>query len=246
MLTINLKLQDMAAESLSRYHRMGRNTVATLFNMLENVAKENNLPDKPGNVLNVDEIVTRINKKPASVITEGGSKGVRVLTSREKCKTITVIARCNAAIQFLPSLLICKGVNKKQEFGDGLYPGSYMYMNRKSTCISTDYSVSRSKSISSNTRTKLQRKLLNGNGGIRSFPLLLQTAVENNATVIPLPSHYMPLHTFDHLDKRFLGLLKSNLKNKTAACEVTQYLMGRLIGFAWGKSCLTGCRYKCF
>jgi len=92
--------------------------------MTECVATENNLPDTTGNIFNIDECVFRINKKPASVITGKGS----VLASGENLRSITVIACCNAAIQFLPSVLICKGVNKKQEFCDGLYPRSYMYM----------------------------------------------------------------------------------------------------------------------
>jgi hypothetical protein len=100
---------------------MNRNTVGTLFNMLENVATENNLSDTPGNIFNIDESVLRINKKPVAVITGKGSKSVRVLTSGGKCDSVTVIACCNAARQFLPTVLICKDVNKKQDFGDGLY-----------------------------------------------------------------------------------------------------------------------------
>ena len=116
-------MQDMTAESLSvaRSERMNRKDVGTLFNMLENVATENNLSDTPGNIFNIDESVIRINKKPASVITGKGSKSVRVLTSGGKCDSITLIACCNAASQFLPPVLICQGVDKKQDFGDGLY-----------------------------------------------------------------------------------------------------------------------------
>jgi hypothetical protein len=48
---------------------------------------------------------------------------------------MTVIACCKAAGQFLLTVLISKDVSKKQEFGDGLPPGSDVYMNRKSSCI---------------------------------------------------------------------------------------------------------------
>jgi hypothetical protein len=92
--------------------------------MSENVTTENNLPDTTGNIFNIDECVIRINKKLASVITGKASD----LASGERCGNIGVIPRCDAAIQLLPPVLTRKGVKKKQEFGDGLYTRSYMYM----------------------------------------------------------------------------------------------------------------------
>jgi hypothetical protein len=72
----------------------------------------------------MDESGVQANNKTASVITGKGSKSVHVLTSGEKGESVTVIACCNAAGQFLPPVLIFKGVNKKHEFGDGLPSGS--------------------------------------------------------------------------------------------------------------------------
>jgi hypothetical protein len=48
-----------------------------------------------------------------------------------------VIACCSAAGQFLLTVLISKDGSKKQEFGDGLPPEGDVYMNRKSSYIST-------------------------------------------------------------------------------------------------------------
>jgi hypothetical protein len=62
----------------------------------------------------MDESGVQANNKPASVITGKGCKSVLVLTSGEKGENVTVIACCNAAGQFLPPVLILKGVNKKQ------------------------------------------------------------------------------------------------------------------------------------
>jgi len=56
---------------------------------------------------------------------------------------------------------------------------------------------------------------------------------KNNVTIFRLPSH--GTRTLEQLDKSFLGLEKMCLKNKAAACKITQNLMARLIGFAWGK-----------
>jgi hypothetical protein len=91
--------------------------------MMKKVVTENKLFDKPGNIFNMDESGVQANNKPASVITGKGSKSVLVLTSGEKGESVTVIACCNAAGQYLPPVLIFTGVNKKNEFGGGLSQG---------------------------------------------------------------------------------------------------------------------------
>jgi hypothetical protein len=83
----------------------------------------------------MDESGVQANNKTDSVITGKGSESVQVLTTGEKCENVTEIACCNAAGQFLPPVLIIKGVNKKHEFGDGLPPGSDVYMNPKSSYL---------------------------------------------------------------------------------------------------------------
>jgi hypothetical protein len=77
--------------------------------------------------------------------------------------------------------------------------------------------------------------LLDGHRAYCISPLLLQIAVENNVTIIHLPNHCV--HTLQPLDKCFLGLLKSNLKNEAAAWmkqnpqrKITRHHMARLIG----------------
>jgi hypothetical protein len=60
--------------------------------------------------------------------------------------------------------------------------------------------------------------------------LLLQTAIENNITIIHLLNHYT--YTSQPLDKCFyFGPSKSYFKNKATACKVTQYHLTRLTGF---------------
>jgi hypothetical protein len=86
---------------------------------------------------------------------------------------------------FCPPVLIFKGVNKKQEFLNGLFPGLGVNMNRKSSYIRTELL---NKSF---TEHFLQHKasgtvilLLDGHTANCSFLLLLQTAVKNSATII--------------------------------------------------------------
>ena len=94
----------MTVESLSavRAQRINRNSVAIFVNIPENTATENNLSNTPGNIFNTDEILIQANNKPASVITEKGSKIFHFLTSGKKNENITATACCNAADQLLP------------------------------------------------------------------------------------------------------------------------------------------------
>jgi hypothetical protein len=62
-----------------------------------------------------------------------------------------------------------------------------------------------------------------------SSPLLLQTAVENNVTIIRLLSNYT--HTLQPLQNYF---------KKTADCKINRYRVVRLIGFAWSKVASVG------
>jgi len=92
-------------------------------------------------------------------------------------------------VSFCSPVLIFKGFNKKQDFLDGLSPGLGVYMNRKSSYISTD--LINNKSF---TEHFLQHKasgkvslILDGHRAPCSFIFLLQTAVENSATIILPP-----------------------------------------------------------
>jgi len=51
---------------------------------------------------------------------------------------MTATACCNGADQLILLVLIFKDIYKKQEFGDGLPPGSDVYMNQNLLYFSTD------------------------------------------------------------------------------------------------------------
>jgi hypothetical protein len=105
--------------------------------MLEAVLKVNNLPNKPQSIFNVDESDIQLINKPGKVLAKKGVKHMHVLTPRKRGEKATVMACCNAEGQFIPPVLILKGVDKKQELGDGLPHGSQVYMNPKSSYINS-------------------------------------------------------------------------------------------------------------
>ena len=130
--------------------------------------------------------------------------------------------------------IIFNDVNIKQQFGDGLPPRSDVYVNRKSSYLSTDLFITWI------TQRFLKHRdsgevilLINCNTAYCSYPLMLHTAVANNGTIIRLPYHYT--HTLESSDKCFFGPLRSHFKNKSTSCTIPRYRMARHMGFAWSR-----------
>lgn len=106
----------------TRTQTMKLKTVETFFNMLEKLVTKIKISETPGNVFILDKNDIHVNNKPDSIITENVSKNSYFNIRRKECIYIRVTACCNAAGQFLSSILLFKDVNKKQEFGDSLLP----------------------------------------------------------------------------------------------------------------------------
>lgn len=86
----------------------------------------------------MDETGLQLNSRPGHVLAEKGSKTISTVTSTEKGETITVVACCNAEGVFLPPACVMKGKNKKQEWQDGMPPGSVLFMSQKSAYINAE------------------------------------------------------------------------------------------------------------
>ncbi|KAL0850501.1 hypothetical protein ABMA28_012293 [Loxostege sticticalis] len=123
--------------SVARAKGLCREEVANFFTLLIKVLTEHDLLDKPDRIYNMDESGVQLNNKPGKVVAKKGARVVKAVTSGEKGETITVVASCNAIGNFIPPVLILKGVNKKPEFEEGLPPGSKVYMSKKSAYITT-------------------------------------------------------------------------------------------------------------
>ena len=114
---------------------------------------------------------------------------MKSLTSGEKGETITVVACCNAICNFLPPVLIIKGVNKKPEF-EGLPPGSKVYMQKKSAYISSElfYKWLTEHFIPLKPPGKVLL-ILDGHSSHSSAVNMLETARDNDVILLCLPSH---------------------------------------------------------
>lgn len=123
---------------MARAEGMNRKRVKTYFCLLQNILEKNELFDKPGHIYNMDETGVQLNNKPGYVIAQKGSKCVQSVTSTEKGETITVIACCNAEGNFIPPTCIFKGKYEKDEYRDGMPPGSNIYMCEKSAYVNSE------------------------------------------------------------------------------------------------------------
>lgn len=228
--------------SINRATGMNRETVKQYFELLEKVLRENGLFDKPSNVFNMDETGLQLNNKPTQVLAAKGSKNVSSLTSGEKGETISVIACCNAEGMFLPPYSIFKGKNKKEEFVDGMPPGSQIAMSEKSAYVNTaifkDWFESHFMPRKPSGTVLL---IVDGHTSHTNSVDVLEFCEKNKIILLCLPSH--TTHYLQPLDRSFFKSLKSNYY---AACnnflktnpsrKLTRLQFGKLLGYAWGKS----------
>ncbi|XP_031355917.1 jerky protein homolog-like [Photinus pyralis] len=134
----DLSIRKSENTSTARAKGMSREVVTKYFQDLESVLTEYELFDKPGNVYNTDETGLQLNTKAGLVIAEKGSKAVSTISPGEKGETISVLACCNAEGGYLPPYCIFKGKNKKDEWSDGMPPGSQIQMSEKSAYVNSN------------------------------------------------------------------------------------------------------------
>lgn len=134
----DLSIRKSEGLSLARAKGMNREDVNNFFTLLLEILTKNELLDKPGQIFNVDETGVQINNKPGKVVATKGAKDVYSLTTSEKGENVSLISCCSAEGYFMPPVLIFKGKNKKNEFLDGLPPGSGVLMNPKSSYINSE------------------------------------------------------------------------------------------------------------
>lgn len=235
----DLSIRQAEGLSLARAKGMNRDEVGRFFELLRNILTENKLIDRPANIFNMDEAGIQIINKPSKVLAPKGSKDVHVLTSRERGENVTVIGCCSAEGTFLPPVLILKGVNKKQEFADGLPAGSSVQMNRKSSFINSEIFLYWLKEHFIPRKPAGKTLLImDGHSSHCSDVEMLELANQNDIILLCLPSHCT--QALQPLDKSFFGPLKIywNQEAKTwmlnhPSRNLSRYQVGQILGKAW-------------
>ncbi|KAL0839543.1 hypothetical protein ABMA28_016237 [Loxostege sticticalis] len=183
------------------------------------------------------------------IIAKKGSKVINSVTSAEKGETMTIVGCCNAIGNFLPPVLIIKGVNKKSEFENALPMGSKVYMNKKSAYINASlfYKWLTEHFIPLKPHGKVLL-ILDGHSSHFSAPNMLQAAADNDIILLCLPSHTTSAHLdIQPLDRSVFGPFKTYFNQETNQFmrlnpnkNISRYNAGKLIRNAWICAATTG------
>lgn len=119
------------AEGLSRARAMGMNRqqVSSYFDKLEETMTKEGFLDKPTHIYNVDETGLQLVNKASDVVALKGRKSVVSITTAEKGETVTVVGCCSASGLYIPPYVVMKGKRMKDEYSDGLPPGSKLSLS---------------------------------------------------------------------------------------------------------------------
>lgn len=237
----NVVIRKSEGVSVARAKGMNKQTVKDYFELLKNVMEKNDMIGKPGHVYNMDETGLQLNNKPSSVAIKG-SKNVTSITLSEKGETISVVACVNGEGTFLPPYSIMKGKNLKQEFMDGMPPGSIVRMSQKSAYITSEIFLDWLKTHF--TPRKPPGKVLIVLDGHTSHTSCLETlefAEEHDIILLSLPPHTS--HWLQPLDRSFFKSLKSNFFRSCKTFmvnhpsrKINRLQFGKLLNTAWTKS----------
>lgn len=228
--------------STARATGMSREVVQRYFNQLDNILTENSLFDKPANVFNCDETGLQLNTRAGQVLAQKGSKCVASISPAEKGETISVLSCCNAEGGYLPPYCIFKGKNKKDEWADGMPPGSRIKMSEKSAYVNSDIFLDWLKThffVKKPTGKVLL--ILDGHSSHTTNLETLQFAEDHEIILFCLPPH--TTHFLQPLDRCFFKSLKGYyydacrtfVKNR-ADRKLSRLHFGKLLGDAWGKA----------
>lgn len=237
-----LSVRQSQGLSLARSEGMNREESIKFFNLLTECYTDYSMFTRPENIFNMDETGFQLNNEAGIVIASKGSKNVHTITSNEKGENISIIACCSAEGRYLPPVIILKGVREKKEFGDGLPAGSKVYMNAKSSYITSELFFKWLKEHFVPRKPPGKTILiLDGHSSHRNSFEMLEYAEKNDVILICLPSH--TTQALQPLDRSFFKSLKHHLKRETRQWTIhhpgrklNRLQAGELIGKAWEKS----------
>ncbi|GAB1605179.1 hypothetical protein Ahia01_000799700 [Argonauta hians] len=126
-----LRHRKAQAMNPARAQKLNRFIVNDHFNKLEQTLTDLDLFDKPDRIFNLDEKGCRLSlHHQQQVIAKKGSKRVH-LVAPEHGENVTVVACVSAVGGAVPPMIIFKGKNRKQQFGDDLPPLACFEMAEK-------------------------------------------------------------------------------------------------------------------
>ena len=119
----HLTLRTAEKLSYARYVSSDPLVITQYFDLLKATLHDNDLIDKPAQILNCDETGMPLDQLPKYVVAERGQKHPRAVTTGSK-KQVTVLACVSAAGYSLPPLVIFAQKSLNQELTLGEVPGT--------------------------------------------------------------------------------------------------------------------------
>ena len=231
--------------SINRALGMNKKNVQTFFGILESKLSELNMLNKPDRIFNADESGLQMNTRGRHVFCEKGKKNIHSIFPKEKGETVTVLACCNAAGNFMPPTVIFKGKRIHTEYQGQLPPGSYVFVSDSGYVI-TDIFFCFVKHFISYFKVNPADPavLVDGHESHCDNFEMLQHCVDSGLTMVCLPPH--TTHWLQPTDRSFFKPLKKNYYEE-AACFVrtngrsfTKIEFCSVFSKAWLKSATTG------
>lgn len=238
----DLTIRKAEGVSVARALGMNKDSVKEYFDLLKKLMTENHLLEKPGHIFNMDETGLPLNNKPGEVIAEKGSRNVSLITSGEKGETISVLTCVNGEGSFLPPYCILKGKNTKDEYADGMPPGSVVKMSQKSAYVNSEIFFDWLRNHFTPRKPQgIVILILDGHTSHTSSSEMLEYAESNGIILLSLPSH--TTHWLQPLDRVFFKSLKSyyikacnNFMTNHPSRKLTRLQFGEMLSAAWNKS----------
>ncbi|XP_011859495.1 PREDICTED: uncharacterized protein LOC105556986 [Vollenhovia emeryi] len=232
-----------SSENLSygRLMRFNKEIVRDFYDLLGRTMDELDLHNNPQLIYNVDESGLQLSySNKFKVLALKGSKRVHTATHAEKGETVTVVACTNATgSNWIPPIILYKGVHRKLEFGDGLPPGSKFAMTPKGYITKEEFC----NFLTHFNQHRIPGKcllILDGHRTHLDFSVLEQ-ARNYNIEILCLPAHCS--HELQPLDKSCFKPLKhywnealDNYRRSHPGRSVSKYQFPVLFNQAWMKT----------
>lgn len=155
------------------------------------VLKENELWDKPHLIWNMDETGLQLDHRPGKVIATKGSRYLHARTSGNR-ETITIIAAINAAGGTMPPHVIVKGKTRRSlnsfQLDDAPVGTTWSWSDTGWTKQGIALLWFTKSFLPAIGHERPQVLILDGHDS-HNFLELIDTAIENNISIIELPAH---------------------------------------------------------
>jgi len=222
-----ITLRQPEGTAAVRHQCMEKSKILKYFDTVKSVLKENELWDKPHLIWNMDETGLQLDHRPGKVIATKGSRYLHARTSGNR-ETITIIAAINAAGGTMPPHVIVKGKTRRSlnsfQLDDAPVGTTWSWSDTGWTKQGIALLWFTKSFLPAIGHERPQVLILDGHDS-HNFLELIDTAIENNISIIELPAHTS--NWLQPCDRTVFGPFKVAYRN--ACDELMSMFPGTLV-----------------